>query len=51
MSRVFKSFFHSLAELLASEAGELLSARRKSHLLQQKMYDRLARKGTHKHAH
>lgn len=48
MPRVIKSFFRSVAELLASESGELLSARRKSHLLQHKMYDRIARKGAQK---
>jgi hypothetical protein len=50
MPRVIKSFFRSVADLLASQGGEMLSTRRKSHLLQQKMYDRLARKGEHKDA-
>lgn len=43
MSRAFKSFFHSIAELLETESGELLSTRRKAHLLQHRMYTRLAR--------
>jgi hypothetical protein len=51
MSRVFKSFFRSVADLLAAQGGEMLSARRKSHLLQHKMYDRIARKGGRKDAH
>lgn len=50
MSRAFKSFFRSVADLLASQGGEMLSTRRKSHLLQQKMYERIARKGEHKRA-
>jgi hypothetical protein len=50
MPRVIKSFFRTVADLLVSESGELLSTRRKSHLLQHKMYDRLARKGEHKDA-
>jgi len=36
MQRVIKSIFRSVAELLSSEAGEMLSARRKSRLLQNK---------------
>jgi hypothetical protein len=50
MPRVIKSFFRSVAELLASESGELLSTRRKSHLLQHEMYDRIARKQRHEKA-
>lgn len=46
MTRAFKSFFRSFADLLASESGELLSARRKSHILQNQMYARLGRKQT-----
>ncbi|MDP1653784.1 MAG: hypothetical protein Q8L56_13785 [Rhodocyclaceae bacterium] len=44
MSRALKSFFRSFADLLVSESGELLSTRRKAHLLQNKMYSRLGRK-------
>lgn len=47
MPRVIKSFFRSIADLLASQGGEMLSTRRKSHLLQHKMYDRIARKQRH----
>lgn len=44
MPRVIKSFFRTVADLLASESGELLSTRRKAHMLQNQMYSRLARK-------
>ncbi len=44
MKRTFKSIIHSISELIASESGEFLSARRKAHLLQNQMYSRLARK-------
>lgn len=44
MPRVIKSFFHTIADLLIHESGELLSARRKSHMLQNQMYARLGRK-------
>ncbi len=47
MPRVIKSFFRTVADLLVSESGELLSMRRKSHLLQHKMYDRIARRQRH----
>ena len=47
MPRVIKSFFRSVADLLAAQGGEMLSTRRKSHLLQHKMYDRIARKQRH----
>lgn len=44
MPRVIKSFFRTVADLLVSETGELLSTRRKSHILQSQMYGRLDRK-------
>ncbi|MEW6513091.1 MAG: hypothetical protein AB1443_03720 [Pseudomonadota bacterium] len=44
MPRVIKSFFRSVVDLLASQGGEMLSARRKSHMLQHEMYNRIARK-------
>lgn len=44
MKRTLKSIIHSISELLASESGELLSTRRKAHLLQYKMYSRLGRR-------
>lgn len=44
MPRVIKSFFRTVADLLVHESGELLSARRKSHLLEQQIYARLDRK-------
>lgn len=44
MKRTLKSIIHSIAQLIASESGELLSTRRKAHLLQNQMYSRLARK-------
>jgi hypothetical protein len=47
MPRVIKSFFRSFVDLLASESGELLSTRRKAHLLQNKMYGRMARRQAH----
>ncbi len=50
MPRVIKSFFRSIADLIASESGELLSTRRKAHLLENRMYKRLARKSPHEHA-
>jgi hypothetical protein len=50
MPRVIKSFFRSVADLLASQGGEMLSTRRKSHLLENRMYKRLARKQPHEHA-
>lgn len=43
MAKIVKSFFRNLAELLTSESGEMLSARRKSHMMQHKMYSRIAR--------
>lgn len=46
MPRVIKSFFRSFADLLAAQGGEMLSARRKSHMLQNQMYGRLDRKHT-----
>lgn len=44
MARAIKSFFRVVSDLLASESGELLSTRRKSHLLQYQLYSRLDRK-------
>lgn len=44
MKRTFKSIIHSISQLIASESGELLSTRRKAHLLQSQMYSRLGRK-------
>lgn len=41
MKSLLKAFFRYLAAIAASEAGELLSVRRKSHLLQAEMYARL----------
>ncbi|MDP2811979.1 MAG: hypothetical protein Q8O34_17705, partial [Rhodocyclaceae bacterium] len=38
---LLKAIFRYLAEVAASEAGELLSVRRKSHLLHAQMYARL----------
>ncbi len=46
MPRVIKSFFRTVADLLASESGELLSTRRKAHMLQNQMYQRLDRRQT-----
>jgi hypothetical protein len=41
MKSLFKAFLRYLAEVAASEAGELLSARRKAHLLEAERYSRL----------
>lgn len=43
MARVIKSFFRNVVEMIASESNEMLSARRRSHLLQYQMYSRLER--------
>lgn len=42
MTSLFKAFLRYLAEVAASEAGELLSTRRKAHLLEAERYSRLA---------
>jgi hypothetical protein len=42
MQSLLKAFLRYLAEVAASEAGELLSVRRKSHLLEAERYSRLA---------
>ncbi|MDP2135709.1 MAG: hypothetical protein Q8J99_19070 [Sulfuritalea sp.] len=42
MQLLLKSFFRYLAEVAASEAGELLSTRRKAHLLEAERYARHA---------
>jgi hypothetical protein len=42
MKSLFKAFLRYLAEVAASEAGELLSTRRKAHLLEAERYSRLA---------
>ena len=42
MKSLFKAFLRYLAEVAASEAGELLSTRRKAHLLESARYARLA---------
>jgi|GEM_PF-5106317 len=44
MPRVIKSFFRSFADLLAAQGGEMLSTRRKSHMLEHQIYARLDRK-------
>lgn len=43
MKSLFKAFLRYLAEVAASEAGELLSVRRKAHLLEAERYARLAK--------
>lgn len=40
MKSLLKSFFRYLAEVARSEAGELLSTRRKAHLLEAERYTR-----------
>jgi hypothetical protein len=42
MQSLLKAFLRYLAEVAASEAGELLSVRRKAHLLEAERYSRLA---------
>jgi len=42
MKALLKAILRSIANVAASEAGELLSVRRKAHLLQHEMYARLA---------
>ncbi len=42
MKSLLKAFLRYLAEVAASEAGELLSVRRKAHLLEAQRYSRLA---------
>ena len=42
MKALLQAILRSIANLAASEAGELLSVRRKAHLLQHEMYARLA---------
>ena len=42
MQSLLKAFLRYLAAVAASEAGELLSVRRKAHLLEAERYSRLA---------
>lgn len=42
MKSLLKTFFRYLAEVMASEAGELLSVRRKAHLMEAERYARHA---------
>lgn len=41
MKKMVTSMLHSLSRFIPLESGDMLSARRKSHLLQGKMYSRL----------
>lgn len=41
MKRMLSSMLRSLSKFVPLESGDMLSARRKSHLLQGKMYSRL----------
>lgn len=45
MKTILKSIMRYLAQLAASEGGELLSVRRKAHLLEAQRYFRLAAEG------
>ena len=45
MKALLKSVMRYLAQLSASEGGELLSVRRKAHLLEAQRYFRLAAEG------
>lgn len=45
MKTILKSVMRYLAQLAASEGGELLSVRRKAHLLEAQRYIRLAAEG------
>ncbi len=50
MQSLLKAFLRYLAEVAASEAGELLSVRRKSHLLEAERYSRLASEPKPRHS-
>lgn len=41
MKRMLSSMLHSLSQFIPLESGDMLSARRKSHLLQGRMYTRM----------
>jgi hypothetical protein len=43
MKRMLSSMLHSLSQFIPLESGDMLSARRKSHLLQGKMHTRMSK--------